>query len=71
MFDISVLPVEDKWGLFIDDSLIGLSKARFDADFAAQVLEKKIQQVLDFDAPGGTNERTKESKSSSQYRQAE
>lgn len=28
------------WGLFIDDILFGVSKHRFDADFAKNVLER-------------------------------
>lgn len=49
MFDITVEPVEEKWGLHVDGKLIGTSKARFDADFAAQVLEKKIIEIIEED----------------------
>jgi hypothetical protein len=29
---------KDKWGLFINEDLIGTAKARYDVDFAKQVL---------------------------------
>jgi len=38
--ELTVSPTEDKWGLFLGKTLIGTSKARFDADHAKQVLEQ-------------------------------
>ena len=46
-YNITVEPVDKKWGCFVDGNLIGVSKARFDADFAAQVLQHKIQKLLE------------------------
>lgn len=35
-----VREVEGKWGLYLGDDLLGTSKARFDADYAREVLIK-------------------------------
>jgi len=57
MFNINVLPAEEdgdkvtKWGVYVDDKLIGTSKNRYDADFAAQVLVNKIQQIIELEGP--------------------
>jgi len=42
--ELTVSPSEDKWGLFLGETLIGISKARFDADHAKQILEQWREQ---------------------------
>lgn len=44
---IEVKPTEDgKFGLYVNDALIGTSKHQYDADFAAQVLRKAYDRIL-------------------------
>ena len=35
---LEVREIDEKWGLFLGETLIGTSKARFDADHAREVL---------------------------------
>jgi hypothetical protein len=46
---IEVKAVDDKWGLFVNGELIGTSKHRYDADFAARVLTKSLEGDSDGD----------------------
>lgn len=46
---IEVKPTGEKdkpWGLYINDNLFGYSKARFDADFAKNVLDAAVGKVV-------------------------
>lgn len=37
---------DDKWGLYVNDILIGDSKNRFDADFSVVQLKKALTKAL-------------------------
>lgn len=43
---IEVKPEGEKFGLFVNDQLIGTSKNQYDADFAANVLRNAAKPTL-------------------------
>lgn len=44
---IEVKEAEGRWGVFVNGNLLGTSKARFDADFAAQVLRRAYGKEIE------------------------